>query len=733
METEKLTKKRKKKLILAIVTLYLIVSAFLLGCRFARADTNITVSFGADPLTADVGETITFIWSITGDYQQAIIYFGDGNFDELTDDDGSIIYEYFAEGKYQVILMVVDSVGNINYYPTYITIENIAPQFDISLNVTNNKAWEDENVEISVINLVESEVDMADGVLTYIYDFADGNENQVSTNKSSIIHSWNNAGTYPITITVIDDQAALGQETIEITVVNRPPKAEFDIDVENDYGLSSLDYYASNNWRNDTLGNIPEGWDFHYLDEIIQMNSYQDIIYPSSTVKDRWFKTNILLDDHECIRELDDSCIFIPYWWSTFFGSEGAYDQFNMENLDIINGTVTKVEFVYTSELKNITYVDIDLTADLYVGESWIGSKPLSFSNTKQEYIIIWDELSISQDDLDDLQIKISCKYPGAILNLGVLLDMIDNYGTIDFLMQFYELAKIIFPNYLYYDIYLDSIYLNISYEAEYYTDVHPSTTNLKVVENNDEHNKVVQLQDNSKQNGVSLVKNFEDQNNGTVEFWIKNSEISSQTWSFSLWDDSFMASEIFIDESKWKVKIGSNLYDLESFGGSIGTPSNDWHHVTVDFCTSGAYNNLNQDQFQVTIDGIKSKIYAFDTDLSEINTIKIQSSKENIGTSWIDAIGYTWDPFYKTGDNEAPITTYPDKTTFLFSAADTEDTSSDIDSLRYFWEFGDGLRGYGKYVYHQYTKSGLYRIKLIVKDDNGDIDNFTRFLVVNN
>jgi uncharacterized protein (TIGR03790 family) len=57
------------------------------------------------------------------------------------------------------------------------------------------------------------------------------------------------------------------------------------------------------------------------------------------------------------------------------------------------------------------------------------------------------------------------------------------------------------------------------------------------------------------------------------------------------------------------------------------------------------------------------------------------------------------------------------------FSAEDSTDTPSDIDSLKYLWDFGDGENGTGLMVNHSYSVPGAYIVKLAVIDDDGAQD----------
>ncbi len=57
------------------------------------------------------------------------------------------------------------------------------------------------------------------------------------------------------------------------------------------------------------------------------------------------------------------------------------------------------------------------------------------------------------------------------------------------------------------------------------------------------------------------------------------------------------------------------------------------------------------------------------------------------------------------------------------FFATESFDTSSDIDSLIYIWDFGDGQTGNGLAVNHSYIEQGEYTLKLNVTDDDGAFD----------
>jgi len=529
--------KSGKKYFIVFSIVFIILSSLFINCPTVWAAPNID-TFISNQNPVDVGESVEFSWSISGGFQESYINFGDG-FTEIVTNVSQISHEYAIEGSYLVMLITFDFSMEMTNQTLNLIVENFAPEFNFSFSNVNNIAGEDEIVNISIIDLVDSEVDMVPGVLTYIYDFADGVENQVSTNESSTTHSWSNAGVYPVTVTAIDDQNALSQVIKNITIVNSPPQARIGFGLEYDYGLTMTEYIATYGWRDAIIDSTPDGWDVTYID---------------------------------------------PYQW---------------------------------------------------------------FDST---------------------------------------------------------------------------------------------STRIEIIEEGGIHDKVVKLQDSFDQNAVSMEDVFADQDFGTVEFWVKTNTSYSKSWSISLWDDSDIAFQFLMDENDWKYTTSNEYYTLQPFYSNLAIDSpnnNTWFHVRIDFCidnSSGDYYNLQSQQFRVIINDIQSKVYEIDNqDVLGINKILIQSSISAVGTSFIDAIGYSWDPYYYVGDNRWPATNYPDKSVFLLNAANSTDTESDIDSLRYYWQFGDGTTAYGKYVYHQYSDSGLYRVTLTVKDNNGQMGSTTRFISINN
>jgi PKD repeat protein len=219
---EKNSRKVKRK-VKALAIIALIFSGMCVGTYFYLSTFYIDTTFNASKFKVDVNEEITFSWNILGTFSRGIAVFGDGFSVDLNGTSDTVKHSYSVQGKYAPIIRVWNQYGVSISKSLCVEIKNYAPQFEVSVP---NSAYEDELVRVSVVDLVESEVDLENGVIKYVYDFADNN--QTTTSQNSIVHKWENAGAYPVTITLFDDQSALSQKTEYIEIINKAPEAYFD-------------------------------------------------------------------------------------------------------------------------------------------------------------------------------------------------------------------------------------------------------------------------------------------------------------------------------------------------------------------------------------------------------------------------------------------------------------------------------------------------------------------------
>ena len=245
----------------------------------------------------------------------------------------------------------------------------------------------------------------------------------------------------------------------------------------------------------------------------------------------------------------------------------------------------------------------------------------------------------------------------------------------------------------------------------------------ISIVDRGENYGKVAQISDRSSMNDLWMENQFENQFQGTIEFWIMSSDCYDGSWRLTFWNYDQKYFEFLMYENKWKYSKEGDVY-VEIFGCGTPVPYN-WYHVRFNF-------NSSSSQFKIFIDNIESNPIEPVT-FDYINKIRFTTKKEFESLTWIDAIGYSWDDFYQIGDNQISLVIYPEKTNIQFSAADSTDTESDFASLAFYWDFGDGTAAFGKYVSHDYLISGRYNVTLYCKDDNGAITPLSQIIEIYN
>ncbi len=914
--------KRKKRLNhkkeLALGVLFILIIAFIHSCRANGPFEPRITDFTASPSTVDVNEPVNFTWTIIGSFDIAIVSFGDGNQTEMTmtqeNDTYTIIHRYAVEGKYNASIYVANTLtGDEDWDARFITVQNDPPRFGLQIP---SQAEEDELVNISVINLQESDHDKKPGVLSYVYDFADGN--QTTINSSSIVHKWANVGIYPITVTVIDDQGALNQRTQNINITNKDPEPEFTIGSEipatygfySDlvgafpFGWSSIDkhYEATFSFENDTNGQDPSGFidtsegacdvsiygelnghkkiarlhdidgyvarmensitqisgviEFWiYTDDISRVSaisiqdggfsdeiwfgfkdgefqyyngSYQSIYSASSN---KWYHIKIEFDvtsdwhlwingesmdnntgySFRGVPTLMDKVIFVTdgsvsnynlyvdaigYSWDSEYkigdnvNAHESYDAFTVQEGADHHQKILQIEAqgFHDAQMYNtfssqpngtVEYwfmptnvsqpVGVFSFQDSYKVEQFAifikngkwhhraGGEDIQVPNVNDAINDVWHHVRIDfltsgeYMDLDPntFQIIIDEIESGLINFAGNEIERINVSADSDFagIKAFVDAIGYSWdPNYkVGYNLHI--------FDKEYYgtfdfsgeivgtepseedwrldAPVDPKDGSFTIFDGGYKVGEVVEIVDNTTET-LMMEHNYTDQTYGSVEFWVMTNDPSAKTWVFCLMQNNYLAFAVLMDDDKWKYTLNDIQYnDIEN----VSTPEyNTWYHVRIDFRCLGAdsYFSLQEQKFMVSIDTIASPQYTFNS-LSSVNRTRITTGGVDTGEAYIDAIGYSWDPYYEIGDNRFPAVHYPEKSLIWFSASLTIDSASDINSLSYFWDFGDGAVDFGKYISHEYVTSGTYHVNLTVMDDNGVKKSKVRTVLIGN
>ncbi|MFW9969594.1 MAG: PKD domain-containing protein [Candidatus Odinarchaeota archaeon] len=473
-------KRHTRSILLAIVLIFMVLLPEL--TRFAFAG-EIEVELNADPTTVDVNENIKFNWTIGCQFDgndNAWINFGDGNLTIITQANSSIAHKYALEGKYNVTFCFVNNGQTEVTDSVLIEIKNNAPQFNISLS---SIAYEDENVTLSVINLIESDYDLQEGVLTYLYDFSDGE--QISSNCSSCSHIWKNAGTYFVTITVIDDQGALDQKTQEIEIINQDPSAHFSFAFNSASNDTIGSYFGNFDFRGDIIGDEPLNLDVYDSDDvdlemvILRANADGSSNPWSPLGSSHWDLINEETHDGNPISA--DYCI-----------SAGT-EEFQMQTYNVKGGNVTKIVLH--------AYGMVTEQSHVYVGPAFQPKATINLGGWKEKKVwnfpedeygwrtLTWNSLSGTQTDLDNLQLQFES-------NTGVGSNYIDTFYCEVF--------------------YTHNIHVSVVNESGYYREV------MKFIDGDDEEQ-------------VWVEKSFQSQEYGTIEFYVKSNDSSYQTWAFYL------------------------------------------------------------------------------------------------------------------------------------------------------------------------------------------------------
>ncbi|NVM29645.1 MAG: HEAT repeat domain-containing protein [Candidatus Helarchaeota archaeon] len=173
--------------------------------------------------------------------------------------------------------------------------------------------------------------------------------------------------------------------------------------------------------------------------------------------------------------------------------------------------------------------------------------------------------------------------------------------------------------------------------------------TEMKVIPEKDGHFKVVEFRDNDDFNVVSMNKPFSDQENGTVEWWIRVAQAPfSRDHLYFTFLDGGTTGFTWISHSTPRT-----------FGffhsGATGNPykndviMNQWYHIRLEF-------NCTNQTIKAWTNGIyEGEFSEFKNPVSKINGLRIETSTVYSYYNfmcWIDAIDFSWTPGYYPNRN---------------------------------------------------------------------------------
>ena len=174
----------------------------MLRPRMARASGGMFDAVGQEPYE--------IVWT-----------FGDGTPPVNTGTRPTVSHVFGQQGAYSVTVEVKNARGTISTATRQIMVDNVAPRIGPITSVRLDDAPR-------TLELTGRVTDTPKDVLTWRWDFGDGTT-ETGQDLWRVRHTWQQEGTYPVTLTVTDADSGKHETTTEVTVGERPearPAAE---------------------------------------------------------------------------------------------------------------------------------------------------------------------------------------------------------------------------------------------------------------------------------------------------------------------------------------------------------------------------------------------------------------------------------------------------------------------------------------------------------------------------
>lgn len=180
---------------------------------YAKLQVNFDASGSYDP----DGQIVSYYWD-----------FGDGTtgsgvtVNHLYEDDSDFNNDGYNEG-YTVTLTVTDNDGATDKSQVVIYVDNPAPVAHFSFSPSNPYTFDEVIFDASASYDPAGIIIQPSKIISYYWDFGDGSygEGMITT------HSYEDNGSYQITLTVTDDDGATSLSSQWIEVRNQNPVAKF--------------------------------------------------------------------------------------------------------------------------------------------------------------------------------------------------------------------------------------------------------------------------------------------------------------------------------------------------------------------------------------------------------------------------------------------------------------------------------------------------------------------------
>ncbi|PHN00932.1 PKD domain-containing protein [Flavilitoribacter nigricans] len=213
------------------------VDIFSTGVRFIGEMTIVSAStavLDAADANGPYGGVASVLVSFNGGADQAFSRpqwnFGDGNSSLVRQSD----HRYGDSGQYIAKLRIeVDETGGaITRNFTTVRLQNVSPKVNLPTSLSVN-----EGQEVEIIgSFTDSEwldthtaiFDWGDNSKPTVAIIAETNTEPEARGTASAMHAWCDNGLYTVRLTVIDDDGGIGETSMQVTVLNLPPKVMSD-------------------------------------------------------------------------------------------------------------------------------------------------------------------------------------------------------------------------------------------------------------------------------------------------------------------------------------------------------------------------------------------------------------------------------------------------------------------------------------------------------------------------
>ena len=189
-------------------------------------DTDEVIYLNASESYDPDGSIVNYFWD-----------FGDGN----NAAGITTSHSYVENGIYTVTLTVTDDDGDVGSANSNKTISNRPPVASFAKNATKVLTYE-------TIHFDASSSDDPDGnIVSYSWDFGD---HALGTGEA-VDHWYTDNGNYRVTLTVTDNDGATASTSASMTVLNRPPVAQFNETAETVHIGEPITFNASESYDPD--------------------------------------------------------------------------------------------------------------------------------------------------------------------------------------------------------------------------------------------------------------------------------------------------------------------------------------------------------------------------------------------------------------------------------------------------------------------------------------------------